>query len=248
MLTRKQAAEQRRALKREIDRDLRQKARAKAKDLRAKVHEARVHKKERIRALAQMCRSERLTVRDRLREMRARVLQELRETARIEREAARKQCVLRGADASTECGTAIGRARAELVAERKYQDDLRRIERENRARKIGPPRATRTERRSESDDEVLQNIPHELVALFHRVKRSIKASPRMSRTEAFLKYAEENPGEVFEMIEAETERKLRDLERQHRDAARASARAPRVPKSPPRRRQYTPAELAAVPF
>ncbi len=44
----------------------------------------------------------------------------------------------------------------------------------------------RIERQAESDDEVRSNIPPELVALFERVKRGIKASPRMSRTEAFL--------------------------------------------------------------
>ena len=45
---------------------------------------------------------------------------------------------------------------------------------------------TRIERQAESDDEVRSNIPPELVALFERVKRGIKASPRMSRTESFL--------------------------------------------------------------
>jgi hypothetical protein len=52
---------------------------------------------------------------------------------------------------------------------------------------------TRIERRAESDDEVRSNLPADLVALFERVKGGIKASPRMSRTEVFLQYAEEHP-------------------------------------------------------
>jgi len=63
-------------------------------------------------------------VRDRLRELCARVLEELRQTARAEREAAWQACVLRRGGDAAECGT----ARAELIAERTYQADLRRIE------------------------------------------------------------------------------------------------------------------------
>jgi hypothetical protein len=52
---------------------------------------------------------------------------------------------------------------------------------------------TRIERQAESDDEVRGNVRPELVALFERVMRSIKASPRTSRTEASLHYAEKHP-------------------------------------------------------
>jgi hypothetical protein len=79
------------------------------------------------------------------------------------------------------------------------------------------------------------------VPLFEKVKRGIKASPRMSRTEAFLQYAEENPHEVLQVIEEENEAKLRQLEKEHREAERAYKRGPR-------RRRYTPEELADVPF
>ena len=114
--------------------------------------------------------------------------------------------------------------RAEFLAEKQYQADLRRIERANRQRRQEAPRVTRIERQAESDDEVRVNIPPDLVPLFERVKRSIKASPRMSRTEAFLKYAEEHPEEVLEVIEDKTEAMIRELEAQHRDARRAARR------------------------
>jgi hypothetical protein len=86
--------------------------------------------------------------------------------------------------------------------------------------------------------------PPELVALFERVKRGIKASPRMSRTEAFLHYAEENPDEVLAAVDDKTDALIRELEAQHREARR-SLRGP-----PPRLRpsRYTPEQLAEVPF
>lgn len=250
MLTRKQAAEQRRALKRDIDREHKKKARAKVAELRSKLREQYAHKKVRLKEISERCRSERLTVRDRLREVRARVLGELRETARLEREAARSACMLRKKEAKDTCATSIGRARAELEAERQYQADLRRIESGNRARHVAHKHAAaRAERRGESDDEVRQNIPHELVELFEKVKRSIKGSSRMSRTEAFLKYAEEHPHEVFSVIDDKTERVIRELERKHAEVARVMRR-PSLARVPPRvpRRTYSPEELAAVPF
>jgi hypothetical protein len=161
---------------------------------------------------------------------------------RAERLAARQTCSVRLGDARA-IKDDIARARAELVAERLYQRDLRRIEAANRQRRREAPRITRLERQDESDDEVRQNIPSDLVPLFERVKRSIKATPRMSRTEAFLHYAEEHPAEVLEMIEDKTEALIRELEAKHDEAARAVRR--------PVRRTHlrrTTAELTDVPF
>lgn len=246
MLSRKQGAEQRRSIKRDIDRDLRKKAKEKVKGLRTKLVDARAHKKERMKELVLRCRAERLTVRTKLQEMRARVLHDLRETVRVEREAARQACVLRKGDATSSCGSAVECARNDYRAEKQYQADLRRIDRDNRVRHgMARKHVTRAERRGESDDEVTQNIPSELVGLFQRVKKRIKASARISRTEAFLKYAEEHPHEVFEVIEEKAERMIRDLERKHTEAEREMRRA-RKPLA--RTSRYSAAELAAVPF
>jgi hypothetical protein len=91
---------------------------------------------------------------------------------------------------------------------------------------------TRIERQAESDDEVRSNIPPELVALFERVKRGIKASPCMSRTEAFLHYAEENPDDVLVATEDKTDALIRELEAQYNEARRSLRRPP------PRRPRY----------
>ncbi len=250
MLTRKQGAEQRRALDRDIDRDLKAKTRTKVMELRARLRGHYSEKKARMKELAARCRTDRHALRDRLREVRARILRELRETAALERRTARDLWLLRRSEAKGSSTTAIERAQAELEAERHYQAELRRLESGNRARRAEHSKTkTRSERQGESDDEVRQNIPPDLAPLFERVKRAIKGSSLMSRSEAFLLYAEQHPHEVFEVVEEKTERLIRELEERHADVAR-TARSPvktRIPPNTPRRK-YSAEELAAVPF
>jgi hypothetical protein len=63
----------------------------------------------------------------------------------------------------------------------------------------------------------------------------------MSRTEAFLRYAEENPNDVLAATEDKTEGLIRELKAQQRAARRSLRR-------PPLRPRYTPEHLAKVPF
>jgi hypothetical protein len=64
----------------------------------------------------------------------------------------------------------------------------------------------------------------------------------MSRTEAFLHYAEENPDDVLAATDDKTDALIRELEAQQREARRSLRRPP--PRSP----QYSPEQLAEVPF
>jgi hypothetical protein len=226
---------------RELERDRKRKAREKIASLAEQLREARRRRKVALREAKERCRAERIAARERARAMRLRVLEELREAMRAERLGARQACTLRLGEARG-IKDSILRARAELEAEKKYEADLRRIERANRKRRQEAPRVTRIERQAESDDEVRSNIPPELVALFERVKRGIKASPRMSRTEAFLHYAEENPDDVLAAVDDKTDALIRELEAQHREARRSLRRPP------PRPPRYTPEQLAEVPF
>jgi hypothetical protein len=50
------------------------------------------------------------------------------------------------------------------------------------------------------------------------VKRTIKGGPRETRTEAFLRYAEEHPSQYLESIDDKTEALIRELERREREA------------------------------
>jgi hypothetical protein len=241
MRTRAQAAADRKELWRQINQDHRRRAKEKIASLREQLREARKRRKFALRDAKERCRAERIAARERARAMRLRVLEELREAMRAERAGARQTCTVRLGEARA-IKDDIGRARAELLAEKAYQADLRRIERANRKRRQEAPRVTRIERQAESDDEVRGNLPADLVPLFERVKRSIKASPRMSRTESLLKYAEEHPDEVLTAIDDKTDALIRELEEQERQARRSLRRGP------PRPARYTPEQLAEVPF
>src|SRR5579883_2885262 len=223
MRTRAQAAADRKELWRQINRDHRRQAKEKIASLREQLREARKRRKFALRDAKERCRAERIAARERARAMRLRVLEELREAMRAERAGARQTCTVRLGEARA-IKDDIGRARAELLAEKAYQADLRRIERANRKRRQEAPRVTRIERQAESDDEVRGNLPAELVPLFERVKRGIKASPRMSRTESFLKYAEEHPDELLVAIDDKTDALVRELEQQEREARRSLRR------------------------
>jgi len=64
----------------------------------------------------------------------------------------------------------------------------------------------------------------------------------MSRTESFLKYAEEHALEVFAEIDDKTDALIREFEQKEREAARALRRGP--PRSP----RHTAEQRAEVPF
>jgi len=243
MRTQAQAKADRRALWRDIERTHRREAKEKLANLRAQIRATWERRRGALRGAKERCRVERLAARERVRALRLRVLADLRETVRAERLAARQTCTVRVGEARG-IKDEIQRARAALLAERKYQADLRRIESAHRQRRREGPGATHRERRGESDDEVRTNLPPDMIALFERVKRSIKASPRMSRTEAFLKYAEEHPAEVLDVIDDKTDALIRELEQKEREAARALRRGP----SRARAARYPPEELASVPF
>lgn len=210
--------------------------RAKLRTLRHELKDARGRRRVVIKEAREQCRADRLALRDRLKDERRKLLEELKTNAKEARRAARETCALAKSEAHSKAHNAASAAAAKLAAERAYQADLKRIEQGNRAQRAAHL-AKAKERRSESDDEVRSNIKPELVPLFDRVRRGIKASPRKSRTEAFLEYVEANPHEYLAAIEDGTERMIRELEEREAKTARLA-----------RKKRYTAAELAEVPF
>ncbi len=203
-MPRPRVSSDRKALLRAIDRDLRSKSRAKLVALRDRVHHARQVERAALKRARLDCQKRRAaipTVAMARRDLAERRKQ-ARETCDVERHFAG---LLRSKTAQT---------RAERDAESKYQKELRAIEAHNRRKGKGlraRPGLART--RTETDDEVRGNIPPELVALFERVKRDIRASPRKTRTEAFLEYAEAHPGEEWDALEGAIDREIAELER-----------------------------------
>lgn len=83
----------------------------------------------------------------------------------------------------------------------------------------------------QSDDAVRRNLPPDLVPVFDAIKGRIKGSPKRSRTETFLQWVEENPGEVVAMQDKRAERELRALLRAQ--GVRPRKAAPRSKTPPP---------------
>lgn len=137
--------------------------------------------------------------------------------ARVE---ARLSCQARAQQAKNAGAVIVTERKRELADERGFERKMQKYE------KPGRLRSTAGERRAESDDEVRSNLHPTMVPVFDHVHRHIKGSPRISRTESFLQWAEENPDEVISLQQHDADRYLNQLlaeqarvERQSRGAA-----------------------------
>lgn len=201
------------ALQKEIRAEQQRVKLAKARALAAKLKAARLAKRHALQGVRAGCRAERARVSASIKARRAKIAAEIKALAAQERHDAKSACRVGISRAVATVSPALETAKADLAAERAYLAELRRLETAARARERSTPRPLRQVRSRESDDEVRQNIPPELLGLFERVRRSVKGSPRMSRTEAFLKYAEEHAGESGDASIDAGERLMRELDR-----------------------------------
>ncbi len=129
--------------------------------------------------------------------------------------------------------TPFWRARAELLAEKKYEADLRRIERANRKRCQEAPRVTRIERQAENDDEVRSNLSTARRPVRARETRDQGVAAHVAHG-IFPPYAAK-PDEVLAAVDDKTDALIRHLEAS--TARRAARCAPAAPLAAP---QYTP--------
>jgi hypothetical protein len=243
MRTTAQAARERRQLMKEIAAEHKKRDRAKLAELKANIRNIKARRKKAMKQVVFSCRVGRVRARDRakerVRQLREQMRAEIRRIRTEEKAKARSLCKLRKAKVKAASMTAREQRRAILRAERRMQQEIRDIDMRMRRRER-KERPTAKERQGESDDAVRHNIPPELVALFERVKRQIRGSEHMSRTEDFLHYAEENPAEVVDAQEELSRRELARLVREEHTLKKALR--------DPNRYRVTAAELAAVPF
>lgn len=138
---------------------------------------------------------------------------------------------------------------ARIAAARAELDQLQRERRRERvwARKDphAAPIATRArEAKQESDHEVEVNLSPDELIVWRQVRRQIRGSDRMSRTEAFQHWMHDHSSDVARIIAEDAElayrQALRDEQKQ-----RAAMRSTRTDKQ---LRRYVAAELDAVPF
>lgn len=198
-------------------RDLRRKDKEKLAELRAGIKRARQERKDRIATARASCRE---------------AARELRARQRAERIAERASCARSVVLVRKLGADLVRKTRGELADERGFQASQRLAERHARERLREDRRGMtaaqrRAERARESDDEVRNNLPRELVEVFDKVKRHVKAGPRRSRTEAFLEWTTDHPARVYEIQEAAHARKLARLEREERALSKAMRKASR---------------------
>lgn len=199
------------AKQREVARYLRERDRARLRELRDEIRKARARRRQAVAAAVQWCREGRALVRERAQGRRLSALLVLRERAEREKADQRTACAARKAAARATTTAGIAAARRELKAERaELAAQARRY-----SGKKTKPRATRSERRQESDQEVERDIPPELVSLWRKTKRHLRPTARMSRAEQFLKWAEDHPEEVLDAQADEAAREVERLIREH---------------------------------
>jgi len=117
----------------------------------------------------------------------------------------RQSCQTRALVAKTSGASEVARRRSKLLEEKGFEQKMRDAERPRRLR------STTGERRQESDDEVRTNLAPDMVPVFDAVRKHIKGNLRKSRTEAFLQWAEENPGEVYDLMQHDADKYLAQL-------------------------------------
>ena len=127
-------------------------------------------------------------------------------------------------DVSVRCDDRRGRVRsavkqsqidARIEAQEKKQTtrELSGVQRKKmRALARAETRKARREVLEESSSEVEHNIDPALVPVWRKVRGQISAGPRISRTEAFLQFVEENESEVWAAREEDTARELEQLQ------------------------------------
>jgi hypothetical protein len=179
-------------LRREIEADRRNAQRDKVRELRARIQLARLERKAKVSAIRSQCA--------------------------IAREKLRALCLTRRERAALEGARLVEQRKAELGEEQGLEKLVRSADRRGHK---GGVRSTAAERASESDDEVRANIPSELIPAFDKNRRYIKGTPRKTRTEAFLQWAEENPAEIWALQNEQAEREIRAMVREHNRHARA---------------------------
>lgn len=182
--------------------ELKRRDRAALRALALRIKHAKTERAHAKRQIAHYCRLGRQNVAARVRALRDEMRQAINAKADKLRTAQRDQCAADQAAARLELDQELRAARHELE-----------LERRGFAAQYGKKksRTTAAERRAEADDEVERNLPAELVPVFRAVKGKLRARPRMTRTEAFLHWAEENPDDVHAIIYDQAERDVARL-------------------------------------
>ena len=188
------------------------------RDLRARIRAAREQKRAALRSVRAGCRGARKRLRGKVKAARVAAAERLRLEIADMRAAARGRCKLRVEKVRALGKTKLRTRQAILDQQLILNAEIKAAG--HRLRKAHFQRAV--EVRQESDDEVEGNLPSDLWGVWRQVRAQFKARERMSRTEAFLHWAEENPDEVVVLQNMQNDQatelmiaELEALEREH---------------------------------
>jgi RNA-splicing ligase RtcB len=222
-------------LKKIRETELKRRDRLTLKRLAERIKRARADRSHAHKQIAHYCRLGRQNISARVRALRAEAREALNLKAEKLRTAQREQCKADQRAARQDFDRELAALAAELEQDR-------RSFAHHYGRKTS--RTTAAERRAESDDEVERNLPPELVSVFRAVKATIRARPKMSRTEAFLHWVEENPDAVHSVMYDQAERDTARLIAEHERVAKRLRKGKRAYEDP----HELAHALAGVPF
>lgn len=186
--------------------DYRRRDQATLKRLAERLKHAKHERTHAARQIRHYCRLARQNVNARIKRLREEQRAAINAKAERLRRAQAEQCQADQDAARAELDQAVREAHAELELER---SSFRKQYGKKKSR------TTRAERRQEDDQEVEHNLPPELVAVWRSVKSSIRGSDRISRTEKFLQWVEENPDAVQAVVNEAVERDVAKLVAEH---------------------------------
>ena len=175
------------------------------------LQEARAAKRSAMKDTRKECKADREKTKESTRATFKRTIEKARSKRDAARAAARSRCAAGVEKVVNAHDPKIKKSGAELAEERKHQRDIQRIEAANKDREKKRPRKSAGERLHEADQEVVQNLPPELIPVWHHFKDKVKGSKRRSRYEAFMDFVHDHPEAidfVHRRIEQDTEKKL----------------------------------------
>jgi hypothetical protein len=170
-------------------------------------------KQRRVRSkVTKACEKTRRAASDEVREMRERERERINRRADAIRAKAKKRCATRRARVQDAVTAGLAVAAEERDSRIRRAKQLGAAERKRAAKlAASEERRAKREREQESDDAVEANIDAELIPVWRQVKREIRGTPKMSRTEAFLHWVGENENEMWAMREQAIAEELDDL-------------------------------------
>lgn len=182
--------------------------RAELEKLRLQLDHAKAHRRALVREVRGLCRRGKETLRVKLKERRRLERERLRRELEAARQAERSACRARRAMARRQGERDVAGAAKALSEARSAQ----KLHARQAAKRL---RSTGLERRQESDDEAERDLPVELHGAWRKLRNRFKGSAKMSRAEAFMHWAHENPEEVVALQSSAADREVARLVAEH---------------------------------